>query len=193
MISHTLGVVLAGGKSRRMGIDKASIEVGGTSMLALAVATLSGLFDDVVVAGGSETPPGCVLLADTLPGAGPLAGLDAAYGIARDRAVFLMALDMPFVDDATVRSIVEPTVDAMAARVPISGNRRHPLCAVYGANLGPLVTERLVREDRSMAAFIAGIDGVEYIRVEERPMVNVNTIEDLEVALRESGQPRSTR
>jgi molybdopterin-guanine dinucleotide biosynthesis protein A len=151
------------------------------------------VFDDVVVAGGSTAPPGCVLLVDAYAGAGPLAGLDAAFDIAEGRAVFLMAVDMPFVDPATVRSIVEPPVDPTAARVPVTGERRQPLCAVYGSGLGPLVKRCLERDDRSMAKLIAAVDAVEYLDVDARTMTNVNTAADLAAALRESDPPRSTR
>lgn len=176
-----------------MGSDKASIEIDGSSMLERAVATLSGVFVTVAVAGGSAVPSGSIPLADTVAGAGPLTGLDAAYGIADGRAVFLMAVDMPFVDDVTVRRIAEPPIAPEAARVPVTGERRQPLCAVYGGDLGSLVRQHLEGDDRSMARLLSGIEVVEYVEVDERPMVNVNTAADLEAVLRELGPPRSTR
>jgi molybdopterin-guanine dinucleotide biosynthesis protein A len=92
-----------------------------------------------------------------------------------------------------VRSIVEPAVGVMAARVPVTGERRQPLCAAYGSGLGALVQQCLEGDDRSMAKLIAALETVEYVAVDERAMINVNTTEDLAAALRESGPPRNTR
>ena len=78
-----LGVVLAGGLSTRFGSDKALAELGGHTLLALAVDTLAGWCDHVVVAGRAQAP------APTLPdwprsGMGPLGGLAAALRFATD-------------------------------------------------------------------------------------------------------------
>jgi molybdopterin-guanine dinucleotide biosynthesis protein A len=78
-----LGAVLAGGQSRRFGSDKALAELGGHTLIALAVDTLSGWCEHVVVVGRAEAP------APTLPDwprpdMGPLAGLVAALHHARD-------------------------------------------------------------------------------------------------------------
>ena len=78
-----LGVVLAGGQSTRFGSDKALAEIDGHTLLALAVDTLAGWCDHVVVAGRAAAP------APTLPdwprpGMGPLGGLAAALRLAVD-------------------------------------------------------------------------------------------------------------
>ena len=78
-----LGVVLAGGQSTRFGSDKALAELGGRTLLARAVDTLTGFCEYVVVAGRELAP------APTLPdwphaGMGPLAGLAAALHLAQD-------------------------------------------------------------------------------------------------------------
>lgn len=90
-----LGVVLAGGQSRRFGSDKALAELDGRTLLVHAVERLSGWCDHVVVAGRAEAP------APTLPdwprpGLGPLGGLAAALRLARDQgydAVFSCGVD----------------------------------------------------------------------------------------------------
>lgn len=78
-----LGAVLAGGLSTRFGSDKALAEVDGHTLLALAVDTLSGWCDHVVVV-GRETAPAPTLPDWPAPGMGPLAGLAAALHAAAD-------------------------------------------------------------------------------------------------------------
>ena len=176
-----------------MGSDKASIEIGGTSLLERATGMLSVIFDTVAVAGGQSAPDGSILLTDRIEGGGPLAGLDAAYHLGTGRAVFLMAVDMPFLDEESVLAVVEPPVGENAIRVAVSGGRHQPLCGVYGRGLGALVAEYLEGDDRSMARLFSAVEVVDLVDVGEHAMTNVNTVEDLDEAIRRSGPPRSTR
>ena len=193
MIEHTLGVVLIGGASRRMGTDKASIEFNGTTLLDRSVSVLSEVFASVVVSGGDQPPSGVRVLPDLVPGLGPLGGLDTAYRTAAGRDVFLLAVDMPFVDAPTVRAIVEPPVAAMSVRVPVASGRRQPLCAVYGSGLGPVVRDRIEGRNRSMDSLFAAVDVEEITCFDDEVFMNVNTQADLEAALKRTGRHRSTR
>ena len=78
-----LGVVLAGGLSTRFGSDKALAELGGHTLLARAVDTLSGLCEYVVIAGRDHGPAPCI---PDWPraGMGPLAGIAAGLRLAQD-------------------------------------------------------------------------------------------------------------
>lgn len=78
-----LGAVLAGGQSSRFGSDKALAELGGRTLIARAVDTLSGWCEHVVVV-GRETAPAPTLPDWPRPGMGPLAGIAAALHHARD-------------------------------------------------------------------------------------------------------------
>lgn len=193
MIEHTLGVVLVGGASTRMGKDKASIRFGGSTLLERSVAVASTVFASVVVSGGDYAPVGASVVADLVPGLGPLGGLDSAFRVAKGRNVFLLAVDMPFVDATTVRRIADPEVVSMSARVPVAAGRIQPLCAVYGSGLGPLVRDRVEGKDRSMENLLAAVDVEELLGIDDAVFVNVNTQADLQDALRRSGRHRSTR
>jgi molybdopterin-guanine dinucleotide biosynthesis protein A len=190
---HTLGVVLVGGASRRMGTDKASIEFDGVSLLVRSVAVLTEVFTSVVISGGDQSPAGVRVLPDLVPGLGPLGGLDTAYSAAGGLDVFLLAVDMPFVDGSIVREIVEPPVAAMSVRVPVAHDRRQPLCAVYGSGLGPIVRDRIEGRDRSMESLFGAVDVEEITGFDEDVFMNVNTQADLEAALKRTGRHRSRR
>ena len=193
LIDHTLGVVLVGGASRRMGADKASIEFAGTTLLERSVDALSEVFMSVVISGGDHAPEGAPVLPDLVPGLGPLGGLDTAYRAVTGRAVFLLAVDMPFVDATTIRAVAEPPIAAMSVRVPVSTGRRQPLCAVYGSGLGPVVRDRIEGRDRSMESLFGAVDVEEITGFDEDVFTNVNTQADLEAALKRTGRHRSTR
>jgi molybdopterin-guanine dinucleotide biosynthesis protein A len=78
-----LGVVLAGGTSTRFGSDKALAELGGRTLLARAVDTLSGLCEYVVIAGRDHGPAPCIPDWPSA-GMGPLAGIAAGLRLAQD-------------------------------------------------------------------------------------------------------------
>ena len=193
MIDHTLGVVLVGGASRRMGTDKASIDFNGTTLLDRTVAVLSEVFTSVVISGGDLASQGVRVIPDLVPGLGPLGGLDTAYRTAAGRNVFLLAVDMPFVDVPTVRAIADPAIPGMSVRVPLAAGRQQPLCAVYGSGLGPVVRDRIEGKDRSMESLFGVVDVEEISGLDDDVFTNVNTQADLEAALKRIGRHRYTR
>lgn len=126
-------VVLTGGSAVRLdGADKASIELGGLTLLEHALGALVDI-DEVVVVGDHVPTTRPVTFtredpADGGPGAGLLAGL-RAFPRRPDRVVTL-AVDMPLVTSATIRRLVEAMADDGAALVDDTGRLQY-LCAVY--------------------------------------------------------------
>ena len=131
-----LGAVLAGGASSRMGVDKATVEIEGRSMLDRVAASLELVADRLVVAGRSSPVSGLPGLPDPSPGrAGPLAGLAAALQEANRlgaEAVMLIAVDQPFVRPETLGRLINGY--AGQAVVPIADGVRQVTCAVYPAD-----------------------------------------------------------
>jgi molybdopterin-guanine dinucleotide biosynthesis protein A len=93
----TLGAVLAGGSSTRMGADKASVVVDGLTMLERVSAALSEAFPHVVVR--IESWP------DEMPGGGPLAGIASALSRMEEDRVLVVAVDQPFVRTETLAAL----------------------------------------------------------------------------------------
>jgi molybdopterin-guanine dinucleotide biosynthesis protein A len=132
------GLVLAGGRSERLGRDKAAVELDGTTLLARAVAALGTVVTDVRVAvRGDQLAERLrsrfTLLADAGEGIGPAAGILAAHGAEPAAAWLVLACDMPGADAAFLRTLVaarDPARAATAFRAPVDG-RPEPLCAIY--------------------------------------------------------------
>ncbi len=127
------GAVLAGGGSRRMGRDKAGIEVAGSSLLsrtrtALTAALGSGA--PVVTVGSPGDPRPGPWVPDLRPGAGPLAGLEAALAWGRHQdlaAVLVVGVDHPWLEPAVLRLLVDrlmPPAGSDGRQAP--GPRRSP-------------------------------------------------------------------
>src|ERR671938_1173512 len=91
------GVILAGGRSRRMGRDKLPLKVGKTTLLDRVHRALASHCREILVVGAREyAPVGARLVSDLRLDEGPLAGIEAALLAARYGSVFVAAGDMPF-------------------------------------------------------------------------------------------------
>ncbi len=98
MIGDAVGAVLVGGESRRMGRDKARLPFGGVALAARALEILRAVFEEVALVtgeGSDYSDLGCIQIRDRFPGAGPLAGVEAACAWAGERPALVLACDMP--------------------------------------------------------------------------------------------------
>lgn len=178
MISHTIGAILAGGSSSRMGRDKSALTIGGVTFLTRLHSTLSGVFEHVVVCGGNMEPEGGLLLPDRDEPVGPLSGMLSAFDEAGDRAVFFIAVDMPLVSASLIRSVVEPAVEVGAARIISVDGRDQPLLGVYGTDVGAIVRARVDQHKNSVHGALDDIAAVERLAAAASAVLNVNTPED---------------
>ncbi len=153
-----IGVVLAGGASRRMGQDKALLRPdGGATLLERTIVRFheAGLEEVAVVVSTPERArslraaipnAGAVpFLTDATPGRGPLGGLHAALTAYPGRDVLLVACDMPCLDARALRLLCAP--DAADIALPRPDGHDQPLHARYGPACLP-VAARLLRQDR---------------------------------------------
>lgn len=170
-----LGAVLVGGSSRRMGADKAALELEGRSLGERAVAVLRSRLERVVVVSrrlGDHAGLGVPEIADRLPGAGPLAGMQAALDHAHGAPVFILACDLPNVGPRLVAHLVERALAPLAeagragAVVPAIGGRVQPLCGVYGAGCGREIARRL---ETGALRVLDLLDAIETERVDLGP------------------------
>jgi molybdopterin-guanine dinucleotide biosynthesis protein A len=133
-----LGAVLAGGRSLRMGVDKADVAVAGRSLLDRVASALAEVADRVVVLGGERE--GYESWPDQTPGTGPLAGLATALGrMIEDRAL-LVAVDNAFVRAETLRRLA--SVDSELPVVPVDEEGvRQVTCAVFPKQIAAQAVE----------------------------------------------------
>ena len=144
------GLVLAGGASRRMGRDKAQILFDSEPLVIRAVRTLARVCTDVVVASGDGhrlDHLGVTQVADTLLGAGPLAGIAAGLESARHDLVAVIAVDMPAASPA-VLALLAGLWRGEAAVVPVVAGRWEPLHAVWARSAAPGIVACLQAGER---------------------------------------------
>jgi molybdopterin-guanine dinucleotide biosynthesis protein A len=155
------GVVLAGGRSSRMGSPKAALEWHGSTLLWRTVAIIGRAADGPVVvvrAPGQELPPlppETDVVDDPQEGQGPVQGIAAGLAALAGRAdvAFVSSTDMPFLHPAFVRRVLRAAQDGADVALPVARGFRQPLAAAYRTALAP-AAERLVRAGRLKPAFL---------------------------------------
>jgi molybdenum cofactor guanylyltransferase len=154
------GVVLAGGRSSRMGTSKAALEWHGSTLLRRTTGIVARAADGPVVvvrAAGQDLPdlPRSIEVAeDPREGKGPVQGIAAGLAALRGRAdvAFVCSTDMPFLHPAFVTRVLRALGDSDVA-LPVARGYRQPLAAAYRVSLADLA-ERLVAEERLRPAFL---------------------------------------
>jgi molybdopterin-guanine dinucleotide biosynthesis protein A len=144
---HAAGFVLVGGRSSRMGRDKAHLTVGSRLMVELVADTVAEVAGNVALVGNpkgfEDLPYEC--LPDLRTGLGPLAGLEAALASGRAEFNVVAGCDMPGIKAGDLKhllSVCEQTHSLCTLANDASG-RKHPLFAVYRRDCLPFVCEAL--------------------------------------------------
>jgi molybdopterin-guanine dinucleotide biosynthesis protein A len=130
------GIVLAGGKSQRIGRDKALLELEGRTLITHVLDRLSPLCGELIIstnAGELYTHLPARIIPDVIPGRGALSGIHAGLAAMRNERAIVVACDMPFLNLPFLRYMVSiaPGYDVV---VPRPGRDYEPLHAVYAAS-----------------------------------------------------------
>lgn len=127
-------VILAGGKSSRMGRDKALLEVGGQSSLARQIELVRDLGACEIFISGrvgvDYSAFGCRVLVDRFPEAGPLAGIERALDASTSPLLLALAVDMPAMNVSMLGKILTSCTTDRGA-IPRTKTGIEPLAAVY--------------------------------------------------------------
>ena len=130
------GMILAGGRSSRMGRDKSLLLFQNQTLVEWTVNKLRLFADDIVIAGNDTAKfnlPGTVEVADVYSGKGPLGGMHAGLMTAKNQYSFTVSCDMPFFNIELPQFLLERSW-GFDVVVPQIGKYLEPRCAVYSKN-----------------------------------------------------------
>jgi molybdopterin-guanine dinucleotide biosynthesis protein A len=184
----TAGIVLAGGRSSRMGSDKALLPLGGVALLQWAVRAVAEAVDEVVVVGAPNRalpPIECqrplVVVRDPIEGEGPLAGIVAGLEATEADSVLVVACDQPFVRSALLQYLLGQ-LESHVAAVPVFDGRPQPLCSAVSRSVVPMLRAAFEEGERaamviveSPGALLVQPDQWRHFDPEGRSFVGVNT------------------
>lgn len=176
-------IILCGGKSSRMGRDKASLAFQGETFLERVAGNLSRDYPVLLAIGDHPPYPGLrwPQIPDRDLGQGPLAGMRAAMEYSSEEAFFVVTCDMPLVSGALAKYLEGHMDNGLDAAIPVgSGGRRHPLGGIYRRSSYPAISAALAAGERKVGAVLEKLR-VKYVEVDRalgRQLININTPED---------------
>ncbi len=188
------GIVLAGGRSSRMKINKAFAEVSGLKLIDNVLGKVSQVFDEVILVTNDPenyyyyANESVRIISDLIPGKGPLSGIHAGLYCAAYDITLAVACDMPFLNMDLAVHMIDMVGDHDGV-VPRIGEHFQPLFAVYTRRCLPIIEESLLLDRLKMSDIykfldILYLDEKEIRRFGDPEVMfhNINNREDLKHA-----------
>jgi len=200
VITQVTGVLLAGGRSRRMGVDKRFLQVGDKTLLERALEVYDQVFEEILVIAAARTTDLAAIrhriLIDVIPDCGSLGGLYTGLSGATGERVFAAACDMPFLNPAVIAHLVSlsPESDIVMPKLSMG---LQPMHAVYAKTCLPHVRRMLdagrltiheITQNASLTVRFVPEDELQRIDSKLLSFLNLNTPADLEFARKLAAQ-----
>jgi molybdopterin-guanine dinucleotide biosynthesis protein A len=188
-------IILAGGKSLRLGHDKVLEKFGNKSLLEQVISRIDSLSKNIIIVTAEERTfsqlngyPKLKVVTDIFPGKGSLGGIHAGLVTSDSFYNLVIAADMPFLNQPLLRYMIEVS-DGFDFVLPRVNNLFEPLHAVYSKNCTAPI-EFMLKQGRKVIIELFNFVKVRYVEAEEidrfdpkhLSFFNINTKEDLELA-----------
>ena len=163
-------VVLAGGKNRRLGKNKAQEIIGGKSLIEHVIERLRPLASQILIVTSPQQPDltvtGTETLLDLYPGKGPLVGVYTGLTYSRFSRSITVACDMPFLNTELLRYMIELSGEFDAIVPRLGEGKVEPLHAIYSKSCLPVIEGRLERNQLGVHSFLKAMN-VRYVEQDE--------------------------
>lgn len=186
MTNTTTAVIFAGGKSSRMGEDKALLPFANYPTLTeFQLDKLSALFDKVYIS-AKENKFGfdCRVIQDNYRENSPLVGLISVFETLKAEEVFILSVDAPFVNKETIEKLLEHNQSRFDVIVAQSPSGAQPLCGLYKRSILPLAYMQLEKENHRLGDLLRLANTLFVEFDEDAPFTNLNRPEEYQQALK---------
>lgn len=181
-------VIFAGGKSSRMGKDKALLPFGGYNSLAeYQYRRLSKLFANVCISAKEDKFDfeATVIEDSTEENVfAPTAGFSAMFKKLKDEYIFVLSVDTPFVGEEEIRILLDSNSEALDAVIAKTGSGSHPMCGIYRRSLLPSFEQMLKEENHRLGQLLKNSKTLFVDFEDERPFANLNHPYEYEEAVK---------
>lgn len=186
MTGVTTAVIFAGGKSSRMGEDKALLPFSNYPTLTeFQQAKLSTLFDEVYIsAKENKFDFDCRVIKDKYTENSPLVGLISVFETLKAEEVFILSVDAPFVNKETIEKLLEHNQSRLDVIVAQSPSGVQPLCGLYKRSILPLAYMQLEKENHRLGDLLRLANTLFVEFEEDSPFTNLNRPEEYQQALK---------
>ena len=187
------GILLAGGKSRRMGFDKRFLQLDGETLVRRALSVYERLFTEILIVVAEPVPElndmGHQIVTDLIPDRATLGGLYTGLSFARHRRIFAAACDMPFLNSTVIDHLLQFDDDDIV--MPQLATGLQPMHAVYGKTCLPYFERMMANNNLSIQLVLehdelrTRLVSEEVLRILDPQLLsflNLNTPEEVELA-----------
>jgi molybdopterin-guanine dinucleotide biosynthesis protein A len=189
LTNEITGAVLAGGKSERMGSNKALLKLDNKTIIASVTDVLKACFPEIIIISDQQegyTSLGCPIFYDILKNAGPLGGIHSALTNSKTETVFISSCDIPKINPNIIKYLLDSHTKELILIVRYK-NQIQPLFGVYSKKLLDKLNIYIKSGDRKVSEFIK-ILGTE-VTVVDAPtqweqsgfLDNINTPDDYQL------------
>jgi len=179
-------IIFAGGKSSRMGRDKALLPFGEYSTLCeYQYQRLAKIFETVHISTKeAKFDFDAPLIYDCYPQSSPLVGLISIFETIESDECFILSVDAPFVDEQVIERLYKQSVESLAdAIIAQSPGGNQPLCGIYRRSILPYAKEFIAQENHKLNALLRRADTTFVLFEDEAPFDNLNHPHEYEKAL----------
>jgi len=176
-IEDITAVILSGGNSRRMGTNKALLNIGGKSIINRLIDILDSIFFEVLISSNNPNTFKFTekkIIADIFPNRGPLAGIHSALSSINNKKVFILSCDMPLISDELIQFLCKYRTDKPII-LPEAEGRIQQLCGIYSKSALNMAENLLSESQRTGSKLKGSI--YELIEKLDREVVKVDNLE----------------
>lgn len=199
-IENITGVILAGGKSSRMGVNKALLKIDDVTLIERSFDLMQSIFAKVVISTNNPSQFDFIhaeKVTDFYSDLGPLSGIYSSLKLVSTEKIFLVSVDMPFILPDLIRYLINYKTDELIT-VPVANEKIQYLCGLYNSKLIPILenilesnivsrnnNKEIIKSSLSLWNFVERV-GAEIVDVVEKifymkdTFFNINTPEDFE-------------
>jgi len=171
-------IILAGGKSSRMGTDKGLLELNGKPMVAHVIDTIKQITDDIIIISDRAAYEvfGVPVYEDLIKDAGPLAGIYTGLMNSKHDKNIVVSCDVPFVSEKLLHYLINSCKN-YDVTIPIKNNKSHQVIGIYDKKCSTVFKNELDNNQRKMKLALEKINlnVVDANQFEEKEFINVNT------------------
>ncbi|MBD80656.1 MAG: hypothetical protein CL840_17205 [Crocinitomicaceae bacterium] len=176
-------IILAGGKSSRMGTDKGLLKFQSQHLVQYSINAVDNLCKEIslVTSNPEYDQFGYRRLEDETPELGPLGGIQSGLRSSKYEWNVILSTDIPKIDESIVKSLIRPPIEELI-RVARCNDRVQPLIGVYSKWILPELDKFIRNGGRSVFEFIANFNPVyaNFPAEQARAFENVNTMEEFQ-------------
>ncbi|MDA3779161.1 MAG: molybdenum cofactor guanylyltransferase [Bacteroidales bacterium] len=185
--NHIIGIVLAGGKSSRMGQEKGLIKYKNKTLIEYVIESITPFCDNIIISSSNKEYKklGLSIIEDEIPDCGPLGGIYSAMKNTNADNYLVVSCDLPFISQKLLKNMIS-ICDEWDAIIPVDWNNRvQPLCACYGRSFLPNVQNAIKNGEFKIIRALKDLD-VNFFSIKENSSLfsslmfyNVNFPSDL--------------